>query len=201
MLRLVTSSRADRLRKLDREISNVILCLLPFNEMAASSSRRAFPHFSLETSITEKPPVEPRLAPRSVPLSFLELFRLARPISRPPLRGEVVVMPHPALPTRAAQAWLTRKGCLTVAFLLLGGGSRGASRSKVEGTDVVSDCHSLRRRFSVYWPCSKALLSVVNVSCVRPVWIGGLSKELLRLGSVEMGRLTASATAPTVIER
>ncbi|CAM9206112.1 unnamed protein product, partial [Scytosiphon promiscuus] len=59
--------------------------------------------------------------------------RLARPIYRPPLRREVVVVPHPALPRTAAQAWLTRKGCLTVAFLLLGGGARGACRSKVEG--------------------------------------------------------------------
>lgn len=31
----------------------------------------------------------------------------------------------------AAQPWLTRKGCVTVVFLLLGGGARGASLSKI----------------------------------------------------------------------
>lgn len=61
------------------------------------------------------------------------LFRMAGPLSRPPLRSEVVVLPHPSLPASAAQPWLTEKGCLAVAFLLLGGGggdAGGAPRSK-----------------------------------------------------------------------
>lgn len=64
---------------------------------------------------------------------FLAFSRLAQPNSRHPLRNEVVVSPHPALPMAAAQVWLTRKGGIAVAFLLLGGGSRGVSRSKIAG--------------------------------------------------------------------
>eukprot|EP00903_Cladosiphon_okamuranus_P012921 g12064.t1 len=70
--------------------------------------------------------------------------RVARPLSRPPLRNEMVVIPHPSLPSLAGQVWLTRKGCLVVAFLLLGGagagaGAGGGPRSKMLAKEILRD--------------------------------------------------------------
>ncbi|CAB1110918.1 unnamed protein product [Ectocarpus sp. CCAP 1310/34] len=75
--------------------------------------------------------------------------RLAQPNSRHPLRNEVVVSPHPALPMAAAQVWLTRKGGIALAFLLLGGGSRGVPRSKIAG--IVKDARHVVSSTRAAW--------------------------------------------------
>ena len=53
------------------------------------------------------------------------------------------MLPHPALPAVAAQPWLTRKGCLAAAFLLLeqGGGS-GTRQAKMSGMEHLWHAHS-----------------------------------------------------------
>ncbi|CAM9103693.1 unnamed protein product, partial [Ectocarpus sp. 13 AM-2016] len=54
----------------------------------------------------------------------------------------------------AAQVWLTRKGGIAVAFLLLGGGSRGDSRAKVAG--IVKDARHVVSSTRAAWGRSPA---------------------------------------------
>lgn len=66
------------------------------------------------------------------------LARWSGGLSRPPLKKEVVVLPHPDLPAVAAQPWLTRKGCLAVAFLLLEQGGRpGTPPTNASGINTL----------------------------------------------------------------
>ncbi|CAM9310000.1 unnamed protein product, partial [Sphacelaria rigidula] len=61
---------------------------------------------------------------------------------RPPLRSEVILLCHPVLPRGAAQPWLTERGCLTVAFLLLIG-SCDEKHRYTSRTEVLLDAKHL----------------------------------------------------------